>query len=240
MRLNPTILTALAMVAASGTASAAIVTDLGSAGVPWTDNVFGTRFRNFKSTTPGGYEIAVGESSALGGAPKRTADATWSETALVPFSINFNGATRVISVSSGGGSIVEDLDENPVPYIDPNRFLGLNTMRIDVKDGVNGDAWFEDVELNGVQLGTGDFVYQGTDHNNWIIKGFDFSGDWTLTGNLRIDLSTSANSERPALEVNVGVTPVPEPSTYVAGALLSLPLVAGGIRKLRQSRSNVV
>ena len=58
--------------------------------------------------------------------------------------------------------------------------------------------------------------------------------DLNLTG-------TGNSQETDKVSMSFGWSPnavVPEPSTYVAGALAVLPLLVGGVRKLRQHRAN--
>lgn len=70
-----------------------------------------------------------------------------------------------------------------------------------------------------------------------IVFTFAGIGTVSVTPNaLYTGEQASLGTTRHAMTADFLFTPVPEPSTYLAGALLGLPLVAGGIRHLRRSR----
>lgn len=63
-----------------------------------------------------------------------------------------------------------------------------------------------------------------------LANGFVLSGNIQLFGSLD-------KGETDKVEIEFGnFTPVPEPSTYLAGALLALPVLLNGVRKLRRCR----
>lgn len=78
--------------------------------------------------------------------------------------------------------------------------------------------------------------------NNQLVGNFapnstvmtSYSGQLTSIGNNTLQfVGTGTSDSYGALIDNVSLTPVPEPSTYVAGVLLLLPVVVQGIRARR-------
>jgi hypothetical protein len=101
------------------------------------------------------------------------------------------------------------------------------------------------VAFGANDLSIGRFQATGADSaaislaNSWLCG---LTGNYNIAGNLLypvVDYPTSGNNNEPPQELLMrieDVTPVPEPTTVIAGALLLLPLGASTLRKLSKKR----
>ena len=120
----------------------------------------------------------------------------------------------------------------------------FNVLNLWAKATVAGSVTVTDLVFSGATL-SGSFTDPQTAAslaNQYIISDTDLSSfTWSLSGKVTLVKSGTGSDEGIVFDISgrqETVTVVPEPSTYVAGALAVLPLLVGGVRKWRQNRAN--
>jgi hypothetical protein len=133
-----------------------------------------------------------------------------------------NGADATKYLTTGLGQAI-------LSFSSPQQYLGLLWGSI---DSYNTLEFYNGSTLVGSLTGTQ--VTAGANGNQGV--------NGTLYVNINSDLAFNkvvAKSTSYAFEfdnVAFNTTPVPEPSTYVAGALLALPVVVQGVRRMRNRK----
>jgi hypothetical protein len=193
----------------AGMAEAATVT---SGWDPDAENLFGVRYRSFANT--GGGEVYLGIPDLGNGSNRNEINLNWGQSNDITYS--YDPLNRLVSTTVNGSTLTYDFDLG-----DEN----LNYMQITLANRDNGTTIeFNDVYLNSESLGS----FSGTGWNDWMIKGFDASEGFTLTGTLELDGAFSNSQEKSKLEIKAGNTvPIPGAVWLFASGLAGLM----GIRK---------
>ena len=88
-----------------------------------------------------------------------------------------------------------------------------------------------------VDVNTAEATYSGNAFFNNYHSLVGTLGDFTLRGTTLFPTgTTTGDSMRFFVDARQGLAAVPEPSTYFAGALVSLPLLVNGIRFMRRRK----
>lgn len=160
--------------------------------------------------------------SSVGGADGRTSSGTWSETKdfTVQFASTLAWAGNTLNGQAGTGTA----------YGGPSNF---KTIPGGIGSGVSydwafrafaqGDSYQMFFDLTAMQALYGPNAF-----------GFTFPGIGSIGDNVRISLNGLGDNN---VVFDAPTTPVPEPSTYIAGALLLLPFGASALRRLRKNRA---
>lgn len=167
-----------------------------------------------------------GQWSYFGGNENTLQVPGWSSTSsTVPLEV---GRADVYGVTLQDGNDVMELDSTQnvaatQVLATPGGLLNFSFLYAGRKDHLSTSTFSVYWNNNWV----GDFVPDSTVMTT-------YSGQLTSIGNNTLEFrGTGTSDSYGALIDNVNLTPVPEPSTYVAGVLLMLPVVVQGIRARR-------
>jgi hypothetical protein len=151
-----------------------------------------------------------------------------------------NALSRWIRPNNGGTS---GQDSDPAgTYVFRTTFdlTGLNPLTASISGGWSTDNNGSSVLLNGVNTGIAatSFTQFQTGFAPFTISSGFVAGINTLDFVVVNGAGTSGNPTGLRVEMtgNAAVAPVPEPSTYIAGALLAIPFGLQGIRCLRNRK----
>jgi hypothetical protein len=142
----------------------------------------------------------------------------------IEFSINVDpNDVGGITLASTGYSYLLDID-------------GLGTINLattfgDNSYGNNGTANGAGVEGTFASLGSTYNIMQNSELHNWLGLG---EGGHTFDLMVQDQAGKTLTSDR--ITVNGGYAPVPEPSTYAAGAVMLLPFGISMLRMVRKTR----
>jgi hypothetical protein len=251
MQFNTKFLMALAVIAASGTANATL--SLVETAQPVGTTSLATAIGTFNVGNQKARLEAAGQSTVQGGNPGNGwwGDGTPTTTGTTPvrsWEVNWNNAAGTVtflvySSSDWSGTPAMSMTQTPV-LTAGNTIVGLNiggrttstaqSVKIDnvMFDGDGGTASYVDVNT-AEDTYTGNFT-----HNDFHAVLGGPLGDFSLRGTTLFPTgTTTGDSMRFFVDIRQGAV-VPEPSTYVAGALAVLPLLVGGVRKWRQNRAS--
>jgi hypothetical protein len=256
MKFRIATITAAAMLAGAWTGSAALTVVNGELAGP-TDWLADVRLRNFNSTISD-YEMmvnasptrGVGQNQVNGQVPGPYAWADWAENNA--FTITYdplaNAGAGLVSlrlVGSGDRQLGTTGGYDVTISRAPDAVAGaVNYINFQLWDRVNFPTFSSLMisSLDGNNLGS--FLLPAAGIGSWSILdplGATLNNGFVLQGSFVLNLANVAEGKEGdkliwAIGNNPNV-PVPEPSTYIAGALLLLPFAASTISKLRKNRT---
>lgn len=261
MKFKIATITAAAMLAGAWTAGAAMVMpDLGNVPTGWTtDRYDPTSFSNVGTyqgranvlgieitsagnlaNRPGGqqnsfYNTQGRQHAVSGGAGSVLSADLWIPTT---WAVPANGSFRsdIWGVMTDGSAVSDYPILGFTSYGGASRFrVWDDTAWVDLATSVNYDAWNSLAisytgssyvySINGTTVYTDNTINGSTGFSAVIMQAYNFA-DPSISGATLVDYTAHWSN-----------TPVPEPSTYVAGALLLLPFGISTIRKLRKNRT---
>ena len=246
MKIRILLLTAVAAIGSAWTSSAALTLTQATqpAGTLSLFNAVGTfnqgnqkaRLEAAGQTTvqggnPGNGWWGDGTPTTAGTTPVRSWDVAWNDTTKT---VTF----QVYTSSDWTGTAAMSMTRTPV-LTAGNTLVGLD---IGARLAVAGSS----VTLNNVQfndgsgfvdVNTAEATYSGNAFFNNYHSLVGTLGDFTLRGTTLFPTgTTTGDSMRFFVDARQGLAAVPEPSTYFAGALVSLPLLVNGIRFMRRRK----
>lgn len=257
MRKLTTLLKLGAMAVAGTTATSAlagltVINDPYSTGTAdWLADV---RFRNFRDTggeINGTYEMSVNANPTrafLTGDPLLTTgnlpggySAQWAENNqfIITYNPSMPASVSLRLIGSGRTSYDVTISRAPDAVSGPVNYIELSLWDRDAFATLPGGLTISD--LDGTNLGNFALASAGID--SWAIVdpgGATLNNGFVLQGSFTVDpAKLLGGTETDKIVFGIGnhsLVPVPEPSTYIAGALLGLPLLAGGYRRLRRQQ----
>jgi hypothetical protein len=239
MQLSTKLLMGLAVIAASGTAQAAITSIANPGG---TTTEIGTRIR----WGANGFEASIFDNIPFGQTPTLNPSGTpvWALNQAYKFKVDFDTVTGTLSLAvdfnlNDSFAANESISRSVFGGTNPD-YIGEGFRYLSISGNEGGStarSKVQNLKINGSAL-------PSLEPGGAFIEQFykDSSGNLiptvTITGELTF-LTSGTSQERPSWNFNFkNAAVVPEPSTYVAGALAVLPLLVGGVRKWRQNRAN--
>lgn len=188
-------------------AANAIAATITSGWDPDAENLFGVRYRSFGNT--GGGEVYLGIPDLGDGSNRNEINLNWGDSNAITYS--YDPLNRLVSTTVNNATLTYDFD-----LADSN----LNYVQITLANRDNGTiVEFNDVYLNGEFLGS----FSGTGWNDWMVKGFDGSDGFTLTGTLDLSGTFSNSQEKSKLEIKAGNTvPIPGAAWLLGSGLIGL------------------
>jgi hypothetical protein len=158
-----------------------------------------------------------------------------------------NNPVLVFSASTAQTSASGTPSGPPGPGFTPN---DVNYLRMRIQEGNSGST----VTVNNLTitpLGNGALAL-GTSYSSpgpesspnfadWYLADNALKNGFTLTGVISLTGAFSSSQEASKIDFYLGnsaTAAVPEPSTYIAGALLLIPFAGGAIRSLRTRKQS--
>lgn len=251
MKTNAAILVAATLIGSAWTASAALAVSSGNIHAlnPTTTDYGAVRFKDFTNTKDGGdagnlYLANTGGQLGSGpnsdGRSRVQASPHWTAGTSHAFTFEYRpvaGATDLILAKAANMSTAaQRVIDDPAASVNFISFWIHNTPLSDV---VSPDTLtLRLTDLDGNALTPPDLVVgsPGGDYHWYLTDSTLLGNGFILSGS--IILSTGVDSgEADKIDIAFGNTPVPEPSTVIAGALLLLPFGASTLRKMRKARA---
>lgn len=248
MKFQTTMVAAAAMLMGAGHANAALTLVQGTqpAGTTSAFNAIGTfNLGNQKARLE-----AAGQTTVQGGNPGNGwwGDGTPATAGTGPvrsWEVGWNNATKTVTFnvfasSDWTGNAAMSMTRTPV-LTAGNTLVGLDI-------GARLTSTAQSVKLDNVQFNNGsgfvdvntaEATYSGNANFNNYHSLSGTLGNFTLRGTALFPTgSVTSDGMRFFVNARQGVAPVPEPSTYVAGALLALPVLLNGMRVMRRRQQS--
>ena len=152
-------------------------------------SALGSRFRSFNNT--GGEEVFVGLHDLGVGSNRTAQNISWTKPGVHQVVVEYDADTQTLSTTVGSNPTISRSVTTAV-------CSAWDTAQLSVFNRDNGTTVnFNNVVLGGFPLGSfnggvgGDSV---DDVKNWTITGFDFTQDFTMTGEVEL-AGTFGNSQ---------------------------------------------
>jgi len=256
MKFQTTMVAAAAMLMGAGTASASIAVTAGDiyAVDPSAVDYGAVRFKDFTNGSDGGrggnlylQNNSSGLGSGTGSDSRARVDGNplWNVNSANNFKFEYR------PVAGGTDLILAGATDRMTPGFqrvidDPAKTVNYISFYIQSNEGTAATAdsiILNLTDLDGQSLSPGSISFSSTVLGGGINKFYLtdptlLANGFILTGNIQMS-GTVERGESDKVQIAFGnMTPVPEPSTYVAGALLALPVLLNGMRVLRRRQQS--
>ncbi|WP_420628652.1 hypothetical protein [Candidatus Leptofilum sp.] len=188
--------------------------------------LIGLRFRSFNNT--GGSELFLGVPDLGVGANRNERNIQWAETNSISWTYTPVSDMMNVTVSNTNGDYSLEYPDVSLQLEALGKTYSendLNIMQITLVDRDQGSVFLQNVMLDDQALGN----FTGEDWNHWMVKDFDFSQGFELTGTLSLVGTFSNSQERSKVEFHVGYQIIPDttpPTTLIDSAVLTAEVVA--------------
>lgn len=251
MKPNIALLAAATMIASAWTAGASITINTGDikAVDPGATRYGAVRFKDFTNTKDGNDAGNLylqdggnlGSATGLDGRSRVQASPHWVAGNSHSFTFEYRpvaGSTDLILAQAANMSAAAQRDINdPVA---PVNFISFWIHNTPLNDVVTPDTIaLHLTDLDGNALTPSDLIVgtPGGDYNWYLTDPTLLANGFILSGSVNLTSGVEAG-EYDKIDIAFGNAAVPEPSTYVAGALLLLPFGVSALRKLRKARAS--